>query len=159
MGAASSFTVKIPRWQCSYATEHSNSEFANATTRANLKERLLGDNYALNITQAGELNKEVKDAFLNIVGTKDYSEDADETCIDDDEDNRGIHSRWLAVELVVGMGSRLRNKNIYNFFTVILSILSIPLLCSTRRYLGDTPRNAFDSHKEVDGITCSRTRK
>lgn len=121
MGAAASLPLKIPAWQ--HSSEHKNSNFANARTRANLKEKLLGNEYARNITQAGDLNEEVKDGFLSFVGTRDYSDDEDESCIDDDKNAVGIHSRRLAVELVVGMGSRLRNKNIYNFFTVVLSII------------------------------------
>lgn len=121
MGAAASLKLKIPAWQ--HSSKHTNYEYANEATRANLKEKLLGNEYARNITQAGDLNKEVKDGFLSLIGTQDYFDDEDKRYVDDDKNAHGINSRRLAVELVVGMGSRLRNKNIYNFFTVVLSII------------------------------------
>ena len=63
--------IGIPEWQASSSHEPENM-YANDETRRNLKAKLLSSEYEMHITEAGEYNREVKDAFIKTVGSKKH---------------------------------------------------------------------------------------
>ena len=113
--------IGIPEWQASSSHEPENM-YANDETRRNLKAKLLSSEYEMHITEAGEYNREIKDAFIKTVGSKRTRGGANISEASEDK-SYGINNRRLAAETVIGMATRLRNKDIYNFFTVVLSLL------------------------------------
>ena len=121
MGGSASIGIGVPQWQKSNSHEPPN-EYANDETRQNLKDRLLDSDYEKHIIEAGEHNREVRDEFMKVVGVKGPRRSMSDSAACEDESD-GINSRRLAFEALVGLATRLRNKDIYNFFTVVLSLL------------------------------------
>ena len=107
----------MPKWQ--EDLECKANPYANETTRARLKEKLRSKEYVKHMTEAGEVNEELKDAFLKMVGSPD--EDAIGSM--DEDDYEAIDRHRLAAETILGVTTRLRNQFIYNFLIVVMSFL------------------------------------
>jgi hypothetical protein len=111
-------TLIVPRWQVDSAREPQH-QYANETTRAALKERLLSGDYRC-LTEAGEVNPELKEAIITIIGSRDLGETEETEMTDGDF---VIGKRRAGLELIVSLVTRLRNQNVYNFLAAVLSIL------------------------------------
>ncbi len=92
--------------------------------RNRLKERLHSDNYAPYLVEAGQVNEAMREAIVSIAGDKQIENEMDvDTEIE--ECRTEIPKRRLTVELLVATLSRLRNQNILNFFSVVLSVIAL----------------------------------
>ena len=117
----SSVSLIVPRWQYKYGP---GNKFSNQVVRNRLKERLHSDNYAPYLVEAGQVNEAMREAIVSIAGDKQIENEMDvDTEIE--ECRTEIPKRRLTVELLVATLSRLRNQNILNFFSVVLSVIAL----------------------------------
>ena len=117
----SSVSLIVPRWQYN---DGPGNKFSNQVVRNRLKERLHSDNYAPYLVEAGQVNEAMREAIVSIAGDKQIENEMDvDTEIE--ECRTEIPKRRLTVELLVATLSRLRNQNILNFFSVVLSVIAL----------------------------------
>ncbi len=113
----------VPRWQIDPRREPQH-RFSNETTQEALKQKLLDESYASSFLESGEANSAMKEAIYSIIGSKE-TESQNEVDSHVMEDTDCISRRRAALEMIVGVLTRLRNQNIYNFFCVVLPIISL----------------------------------
>jgi hypothetical protein len=82
------------------------------------------ENYAPHLIEAGKVNEVMRAAIVSIAGDRQMKSDM-EIDTELEESQSEIPKRRLTVELLVATLSRLRNQNILNFFTVVLSVLAL----------------------------------
>ena len=110
----------VPKWQVD--SSDATHRFANPTVRTALKGR--EDSYVDSLKEAGKVNKALKEAIIQIVGARNMeSEEATSTELD--YECEAMSKRRVSMECIIGFLSRLRNRNIHNFFIVTLSILAL----------------------------------
>jgi hypothetical protein len=82
------------------------------------------ENYAPHLIEAGKVNEVMRAAIVSIAGDRQMKSDM-EIDTELEESQSEITKRRLAAELLVATLSRLRNQNILNFLTVVLSVLAL----------------------------------
>jgi hypothetical protein len=117
MGA--SVSLMVPSWQLN-KSRPPTQRYANTETRNELKRRLLNHDFS-QLSAASSANPNMRDAIISVIGSKgmDASPEFETTMVED----APITPRAAGIELLLSVGTRLRNQNIYNFFCVVLSIL------------------------------------
>jgi hypothetical protein len=121
MGA--SVSIRVPSWQ-RIDTFQSQRQFANLETRNELKRRLITFNIE-DLTSAGDVNRDMMDAVVDIIGSRGTTSEPEFSTLTDEDIEGSITARRAGIEFILGIGTRLRNQNVYNFFIVILSILAL----------------------------------
>ena len=78
------------------------------------------------LTEAGDVNPDIRDAIISVIGSRqvDAANDIDIEITSIDEDVI-VPARRAGIELLISVGTRLRNQNVYNFFAVVLSLLAL----------------------------------
>jgi hypothetical protein len=61
----------------------------------------------------------MKDIIISVIGSRSTEPE------DEDEDSHAVNGRVAGIELLLSVLTRLRNQNIYNFFTIVLSLLAL----------------------------------
>ena len=111
MGAAVS--IRVPSWQ-RIDTFPSQRQFANVETRNELKLRLLQFNIE-DLTSAGDVNRDMMDAIVDIIGSRGTTLESEFSTLTDEDIEASITARRAGIEFILGIGTRLRNQNVYNF--------------------------------------------
>ena len=113
-------------WQ--YDGDSTDQPFGSQRTRQELRRRLLEDELNPRDLLGGLLvNEHIKLAIMTIIGTRDQGVTVEEEEAEEGGGGGGVNKRLRAIEMLVGLLQRLRNRNIKNFFIVVLSLLALAL--------------------------------
>ena len=120
-------SLNVQPWQIA-GTDRLNRH-ANATTRQALKDKLLGPFDASDLLGASSINPAIKQHIIRIVGSRDEADALDpadtNSTLGPDGAAKGLPKRMMSIEYLTSTLQRLRNRNIYNFFIVVLSLLAL----------------------------------
>jgi len=89
----------VPKWQVD--SSDATHRFANPTVRTALKSRLLEDSYVDSLKEAGEVNKVLKEAIIQIVGARNI-ESEEATCTELDYECEAMSKRRVSMEFIIG---------------------------------------------------------
>jgi hypothetical protein len=82
------------------------------------------EDYSPHLVEAGKVNEAMRAAIVSIAGERQMASDM-EVDTEIEASTTEIPKRRLTVELLVATLSRLRNQNIVNFFTVVMSVIAL----------------------------------
>lgn len=125
MGATVSLVIQP--WQKS--TEVPSQPYANQETRRNLKDKLLADTIRTeDLLGASQVNPHVKTAIVSVIGSRNMGDEETGDTMDTvglDDGVVAFNKRLMATEYLIGTLQRLRNRQIFNFFIVTMSLLAL----------------------------------
>jgi hypothetical protein len=77
-----------------------------------------------NLTATGDVNPHIKESTVSVIGSRGIDSEAEFDSAIANTD-APIPARRAGIELIIGIGTRMRNQNVYNFFIVVLSLLAL----------------------------------
>lgn len=121
--------IVVPDWQISQEADRGGRvrhPYANRATKQALLQRLLDFN-PVQLFEAGELDVVLMRELVNWVGTQGLEDDDVGMEVDGEEENTDpcVSQRRIALEGIVATVHRNRHTEIYNLFSVALSLLAL----------------------------------